>query len=93
VRPSPGLVLALLLALIATQVTRLVIPERGPYLWTLGISCLGVVLGELVAGSGHLAGVSLGVLHPVLDLAVVAVLQAVGALLVHAPARGDEQGP
>lgn len=92
-RASPGLVLAILLALVATQVTRLVLPERGPYLWTLGVSCVGVVLGELVAGSGRLAGASVGVLHPVLDLAVVAALQAAALLLVHASPGRDGHGP
>ena len=88
-RASPGLVLALLLALVATQVTRLVVPTRGPYLWTLVVSVAGVVIGELVAGTGHLAGASVGVLHPLLDLAVVGMLQVAGALLVHAPADRD----
>lgn len=91
-RASPGLVLAVLLALCATQVTRLLFPDRGPFVWTLALSCVGVLLGELVAGSGFLAGAALGVVHPVLDLTVVAAVQAVGMLLVRAPARRDGTG-
>ena len=91
-RASPGLVLAVLLALCATQVTRLLFPERGRYVWTLALSCLGVLLGEVLAGSGFLAGASLGVVHPLLDLCVVAAVQAVGMLLVHAPQRRDSTG-
>jgi hypothetical protein len=92
VRASPGLVLAVLLALCATQATRLLFADRGPYVWTLALGCLGVLLGELLAGSGFLAGASLGVLHPLLDLTVVAAVQAVGMLLVHAPVRRDGTG-
>ena len=91
-RASPGLVLAVLLALCATQLTRLLFPDRGPYLWTLVLSCVGVLLGELLAGSGFLAGTSLGVVHPVLDLTIVAAVQAVGMLLVRAPVRRDGTG-
>jgi hypothetical protein len=81
-RPSPGLVLAVLLVLIAAQLTRLLAPGRGPYLWTLLLAAAGVVAGEIIAGSGHFASPALGVLHPLPDAALAAVLEAGGALLL-----------
>jgi hypothetical protein len=83
---SPGLILVVLLALIATSLTRLVVP-RGPYLWTLAVSGIGVAVGELVAASGPVAGPALGAAHPVVDAVVVVALQAAGTLLVPAPPR------
>ena len=79
---SPGLLLAVLIALVATQVTRIALPDRaGPYLLTLGLSAAGVAVAELIAGFGRLTGPSVGVVHPVLDVVVVAGFQAVGLLL------------
>lgn len=80
-RPSPGLVLALLLVIILTQAARVALPGRGPYLWTLLLSVAGLVGGEVMAASGHLSGPEVGVLHPFADLLVVAVLQVAGALV------------
>jgi hypothetical protein len=80
-RPSPGLILAVLLVLVATQVVRLVLPGRGPYLWTLLLSSGGLIAGEVIAASGHLNAPSLGVLHPLADVVVIAVLQAAGAVI------------
>jgi hypothetical protein len=80
-RPSPGLVLAVLLVLILTQVVRVVAPGRGPYLWTLLLSAAGLVGGEVLAASGHLNSPEVGVLHPVADVLAIAVLQVAGALV------------
>ena len=80
-RPSPGLILAVLLVFVCTQVVRLVLPGRGPYLWTLLLSAAGLVAGEVLAAGGHLNQPSLGVLHPVADILVIAVLQAAGAVI------------
>jgi len=80
-RPSPGLVLALFLVLVLTQVVRVILPGRGPYLWTLMLSVAGVAGGEVIAASGHLNSASLGVLHPLADLLAIAVLQAAGAVV------------
>jgi len=80
-RPSPGLILAVLLVLVTAQVVRLVLPGRGPYLWTLLLSAAGLVAGEVIAASGHLNAPSLGVLHPLADVVVIAVLQAAGAVI------------
>jgi hypothetical protein len=80
-RPSPGLVLAVLLVLILTQVVRLVLPGRGPYLWTLLLSVAGLAGGEVLAASGHLNALAVGVLHPVADVLIIAVLQGAGAVV------------
>lgn len=80
-RPSPGLVLALALVLVLTQCVRVLLPGRGPYLWTLLLSAAGVAGGEMLAASGHLNGASLGVLHPMADVLVVALLQGAGAVV------------
>lgn len=80
-RPSPGLVLAILLVLILTQVVRVVVPGRGPYLWTLLLSLAGLVAGEVLAASGHFNAPSVGVIHPVADVLVIAALQGAGALI------------
>ncbi len=93
-RPSPGLVLAALLVLITAQATRLTLPNRGPYVWTLLLSAAGLVAGEIVAGAGHLASPSLGVLHPVADVVAIGVLQVLGALLVTPqPSRRGRRPP
>ncbi|TMC49693.1 MAG: hypothetical protein E6J14_05580 [Chloroflexi bacterium] len=81
-RPSPGLVMAVLLVLLAAQLTRLVVPGRGPYLWTLLLAAAGVAAGEILAGSGHFASPVVGVIHPVPDAAATALLEAGGALLL-----------
>lgn len=81
-RPSPGLVLALLVVIVATQAVRAVVPDRGPYLWTLLLSAAGLAAGEVLAASGHLSAPSLGVLHPLADVVAIAVLQAAGAVLM-----------
>lgn len=80
-RPSPGLVLAILLVLILTQVVRVVLPGRGPYLWTLLLSSAGLVAGEVLAASGHLNAPSVGVIHPLADVLVIVLLQGAGALI------------
>ncbi|HXA27190.1 MAG TPA: hypothetical protein VN193_00430 [Candidatus Angelobacter sp.] len=80
-RPSPGLILAVLLVLVTAQVVRLALPGRGPYLWTLLLSAAGLVAGEVIAASGHLNAPSLGVLHPLADVVVIAVLQVAGAVI------------
>lgn len=80
-RPSPGLVFAVLLVLVLTQVVRVVLPGRGPYLWTLLLSMAGLVAGEVIAASGHLNAPSIGVLHPLADVLVIAALQGAGALV------------
>jgi len=85
--PSPGLVLAAVLVLLATQLVRLFFPGRGPYALTLVLSVAGLVGGEMVAGTGHLAAPVLGVIHPLADVTLIAALQGAGVLAT-APAGG-----
>lgn len=85
-RPSPGLVLAAVIIGLTAALTRLLLPGRGPVAWTVLLSCAGLVGGEVVAGTGHLAAPSLGVVHPLPDLVAIGVLQGLGAL-VAAPRR------
>jgi hypothetical protein len=80
--PSPGLVLALVLVAIATQVAWVLVPRGGPYAWRLLLSVAGLMAGEMFASGGHLAIPSVGVLHPLADLLGIAALQGVGWLLV-----------
>jgi hypothetical protein len=85
---SPGLILGLLFTLIGAQLTRIVLPGRGAYGWTLLLAAAGVVAGELVAASVHVGGPSLGPLHPIPDAVAIALFEAVGAVLV-SPRRGS----
>ena len=87
-RPSPGLVLAVLLVLVVAQVTRLLAPERAPYLVCLGLAIAGLLGGELIASTGHLGGPGIGVTHPLLDLGLMAALQVVGAFVFAPPSGG-----
>jgi hypothetical protein len=87
-RPSPGLILAVLLVLVVAQVTRLVAPKRGNYLASLGLAAAGLVGGELIAATGHLAGPSIGPVHPLLDVALMAVLEAAGSFVLGPPHAG-----
>ena len=82
---SPGVILAVLLALIGAQVTRVAAPGRGPYAWTLALSAVGLIAGELLALSGHLQGPALGVLHPLPDAVAIAIIETAGALVMAAP--------
>ena len=80
---SPGFVLAGLVVMIVTQITRVALGGRGPYVVTLGLSIVGLLGGEILAGSGHLARPALGVLHPAADVMVIAIVQAAGSLVFH----------
>ncbi len=88
---SPGIVLAVVLTLIAAQATRVVAPDRGPYLWSLSLAVVGLIVGELIALSGHLQGPAVGVLHPVIDVIVMGAVECAGVVVV-APRRTPERG-
>lgn len=70
----PVLVLALLLILLATQLAYMVAPRAPHYLVRLGVSTLAVLAGEALGAAGLGAGLALGELHPVTDVAALAVL-------------------
>lgn len=74
----PVLVLAILLVLVATQLSYLVAPGGPHYLIRLGLSTLAVLVGEAISLLGPGARLAVGELHPVTDLALLAVLQWAG---------------
>jgi hypothetical protein len=74
----PVLALALLLILLGTQVAYVVAPRAPHYLIRLGLSTLAVLLGEALALIGVGGRLVLGELHPVTDVAVLALVQWAG---------------
>jgi len=79
---SPALLLAIVFVLIGAQITRIVAPDRGSYLWALLLAAGGVVAGEAIALGMHSSGLSLGSLHPLPEAVGVLLFESVGALLV-----------
>jgi hypothetical protein len=82
---SPGIVLAVLIAAIGAQLTRLLVPGRGNYLIALVCAAVGLLGAELVALAWH-GGPSLGSVHPVADVIGIALAEAIGLVLA-APRR------
>jgi hypothetical protein len=82
---SPGIVLAVLIALIGAQLTRLIVPGRGNYVVAILCAAVGLLGAELVALGGH-GGPSVGTVHPVADAVGIAVAEA-GGLVLAAPRR------
>lgn len=81
-----------LIVLITTQVTRILAGAgHGPYLWTLAMGAAGFLTGELGAMATHAGGPSLGALHPVADVIVIAVWQVLGAALARPLSRRNRQ--
>jgi hypothetical protein len=74
----PVFVLAMLVILLGTQLAYLVAPRAPHYLVRLGLSTLAVLLGEGLGLAGVGAGLAVGELHPINDLAVLALLQWAG---------------
>lgn len=74
----PVFALALLLILLGTQVAYVVAPRAPHYLIRLGLSALAVLLGEALALMGVGGRMALGELHPVTDVAVLALFQWAG---------------
>lgn len=68
--------LAILLVLLGTQVAYLVWPRRPNYLLRLAVSVAAFILGELAAIAGMGRHPAVGDLHPAVDLAFLAILQA-----------------
>ena len=71
----PVFVLAILLILLGTQLAYLVAPRAPQYLPRLGLSTLAVLIGEALGLAGLGARLALGELHPINDLALLAILQ------------------
>ena len=74
----PVLLLAALVVLLGTQVAYVVAPRAPHYLVRLGLSVLAVAAGEALALVGLGGRFALGELHPVTDLAALAVVQWAG---------------
>lgn len=75
----PVFALALLLILLGTQVAYVAAPRAPHYLIRLGLSGLAVLVGEALALVGIGGRLALGELHPVTDIAVLALLQWAGS--------------
>jgi hypothetical protein len=82
---SPGIVLAVLIAAIGAQLTRLLVPARGNYLIAVVCAAAGLLGAELVALGGH-GGPTLGSLHPLADVIGIVVAESIGLVLA-APHR------
>jgi hypothetical protein len=85
-------VLAVLLVLIATQVSRFVLPPAVPYLVSLVLAAACLLAGEVLALVPRFAGPSLGVLHPFTDLIAIAIGQLAASFLFgnRAQTRGGD---
>ena len=83
---SPALALAVLFVLIGAQATRVIAPRRGSYPLLLALAAVGLAVAELVGIGAHLAGPQVGVLHPVIDVAGIAIAEFIGLRLA-APRR------
>jgi hypothetical protein len=75
----PALVLATLIILLGTQVAYLVAPRAPHFLVRLGLSTMAVLVGEVLGFLGVGPRLTLGELHPLNDLAVLALVQWAGS--------------
>jgi hypothetical protein len=76
---APVFLLAILVVLLGTQVAYLIAPRSPHFLVRLGLSTLAVLIGEGLGLLGVGPRLTLGDLHPVTDLAVLALLQWAGS--------------
>ena len=74
----PVFVLAMLVILLGTQLAYLVAPRAPHYLVRLGLSTLAVLVGEGLGLAGLGTRLAVGELHPINDLAMLALLQWAG---------------
>ena len=74
----PVFVLATLVILLGTQLAYIVAPRAPHYLLRLALSAVAVLIGEGLGLAGVGARMTIGELHPVNDLVVLAVLQWAG---------------
>ena len=94
----PALLLGVLLAAIGTQVAYMIRPGPPNYGLRFGTSALGLLLAEIVGRLGVASQLSLGDLHPLLDLVFLSCAQWL--LLRFAPVarrprsrEAEESGP
>lgn len=75
---APVFVLAMLVVLLGTQLAYLVAPRAPHFLVRLGLSVLAVLIGEALGAFGVGPRLTLGELHPLNDLALLALFQWAG---------------
>jgi hypothetical protein len=75
---APVFVLAMLVVLLGTQLAYLVAPRSPHFLIRLGLSVLAVLIGEALGAFGVGPRLTLGELHPLNDLTLLAVFQWAG---------------
>ena len=75
---APVFVLAMLVVLLGTQLAYLVAPRSPRFLVRLGLSVLAVLIGEALGAFGVGPRLTLGELHPLNDLTLLAVFQWAG---------------
>ena len=75
---APVFVLAMLVVLLGTQLAYLIAPRAPHFLVRLGLSTVAVLIGEGLGVLGVGPRLTLGELHPLNDLAVLALLQWAG---------------
>ena len=76
---APVFLLALLVILLGTQLSYLVAPRAPHYLVRLGLSTMAVLVGEGLGLLGAGPRLTLGELHPLNDLTVLALFQWAGS--------------
>ena len=76
---APVFLLALLVILLGTQLSYLVAPRAPHYLVRLGLSTVAVLVGEGLGLLGAGPRLTLGELHPLNDLTVLALFQWAGS--------------
>jgi hypothetical protein len=76
---APVFVLAMLVVLLGTQLAYLVAPRAPHFLVRLGLSIVAVMIGEGLGVLGVGPRLTLGELHPLNDLAVLALVQWAGS--------------
>jgi len=86
-------VVGALIVLICTQLTRVLVGgAHGPYVWTLFLAAVGFLGAEAVAMAVRIGGPMLGPLHPVMDVAAIALVECAGAIAV-LPLTRRRRGP
>lgn len=86
---SATILLAVLIAAIGAQLTRLIVPDGGNYLIAVVCAAVGLMGAELVALAGH-GGPSLGTIHPIADAVGMGAAETIG-LTLSAPRRAGRR--
>jgi hypothetical protein len=79
---SPGILLAALVVLVATQAYRNAVSPAVPYVVSLILGAIGLLGGEVIGLAVHLQGPPLGVIHPIPDLIAIAATEWSGSMMI-----------